>query len=270
MRVKLIDPEGRPIPGIRLVSWLFRKPQWTVLDCLNISGVKDFQKKTDAAGTAVFDWIPKWNKQLIVFWQDGGERWTDNRIEWDPQKDPPEITVSLQRTVPVRGQVRHADGSPAAGILIQVEGTWRSIVPPGGQTGNADWFVGQTWTGERGMYEIRVRPDLTYLFAINDEHWAAPARGGIVVWPNTPVEGIDFQLQAATRLHGQLTLGPEKSPGPGGRFTWCSTALSNGRRSQAFPARQRPMPKGTTRLPSVPGNTVSGPKIPPPKFRPSR
>ena len=200
VRIKLTGPEGRPIEGIRVSPWYFQKPEWGRLDNLNISGVKDFQKKTDAAGVAIFDWIPAWNKQSIFFLPGDRDLWARTRITWNPEKDPPEIAAELQRTVPVRGQVRHADGSPGAGILIEADGRGRSL----------DGFFGRTWTDDKGRFEIRVNPDLVYAFTVGDAHWAAPGRAGIAVRPDTPVDGIDFQLlQTATRLRGQLTLESE-------------------------------------------------------------
>ena len=92
IRIKLIDTEGRPIEGIPVGPWYLQKPEWGPLDMLNIGGVKDFQKKSDAAGMAVFDWIPSWNKQSIFFWPSGGDRWARDRIAWDPgitRKIPP-------------------------------------------------------------------------------------------------------------------------------------------------------------------------------------
>jgi len=215
VRIKLIDPEGRPIEGIRVSPWYFQKPQWGHLDGLNISGVGDFQKKTDAAGIAIFDWIPSWNKQSVTFWSHDRELWTRPRITWNPEKDPPEKTAQLQRTVPIRGRVRHADGAPAAGILIQAAGAERS----------GDPFRGETWTDAKGRFELRVYPGLRYMFAVTDSRWAAAARTEIAVNPDAPADGIDFQLSPAKRIHGHVTIGPDRKPRVGQTMSLAQSSI---------------------------------------------
>jgi hypothetical protein len=106
VRIRLLDPAGQPIVGMGVFPWYFQKPEWGRLDDLNVSGTRDFRMLTDATGTAAFDWIPTWNEQAIIFWPGVGDQWTHDRIVWEPQKDPPEMTAQLQRTVPVRGR-RH-------------------------------------------------------------------------------------------------------------------------------------------------------------------
>ena len=203
VKIKLIDPEGRPIQGVRVAPWYFHKPKWEGSDDLNISSVEDFQTKSDSAGVAVFDWIPFWDKEPTWFWPSDRDRWTGDRITVNLSQVFSETTVQLQRRVPVRGEVRHSDGRPAAGVLIQADGDGRPV----------NHFRGRVVTDEQGRYEIRVDPDKVYLVAVIDPRWGAAARGGIAVRRDEPVEGIDFQLLAsATRLHGQVTLGPEKKP----------------------------------------------------------
>jgi beta-lactamase regulating signal transducer with metallopeptidase domain/protocatechuate 3,4-dioxygenase beta subunit len=206
VRIKLVDPEGRPVEGVGLFPWLFQKPEFGSRNCLNIGGVNDSSARTDSAGVAVFDWIPTWDKQSIVFWPHGGDRWTTNRIEWKPGKDSAVKVVRLQRLVPVRGQVRHADGRPAADVTIETMGNHPDYEPG----------VGFTRTDDEGRFEIPLPPYQTYLIAVYDNRWTAAPRAGIVVKPDTPIEDIDFQLlKSPTRLHGQLTLGPDKKPWPG-------------------------------------------------------
>ena len=86
-------------------------------------------------------------------------------------------------------------------------------------------------------------PDKVYLLAVTDEHWAAPARSGIAVRPDTPVEGIDFHLlRPVTRLHGQLTLGPERKPWPGQTVT----LIQEGPEQQTADPRNPTIPRWAT------------------------
>ena len=125
--IKLVDPKGQPIAGVRVSPWYFQKPEWRHGDDLNIDGVQGFEKKSDSKGVVVFDWIPSWDKQYLIFWPSGGDRWTRSRIIWQPDIQPAEKTLQLQRTVPIRGQVRHADGRPAADIAVQCREARKSL-----------------------------------------------------------------------------------------------------------------------------------------------
>ncbi|MCX7424273.1 MAG: carboxypeptidase regulatory-like domain-containing protein, partial [Planctomycetia bacterium] len=212
-RIKLLDPEDRPLVGIDVVPWVFekeRRPRREVWDDLNISGVADFRVKTGADGVAVFDWLPAWQSGRINFWpQVEKDYWAPERIMVDLKAGESEVTARLVRTVPVHGQVRFADGRPAEGIWVQAGGA-------GYQT---DGFRESTRTGADGRFEFRVYPDQLCMFVVSDSEWAAPARTGIIVRPDTPVDGIDFQLQPAVRIHGQVTIGPEKKPLAGHTMT---------------------------------------------------
>ena len=58
VRIKFIDPEGRPLPGIIVSPWYFQKanrPHREPWDNLNISGVDSFRVKTDADGNLIWD-----------------------------------------------------------------------------------------------------------------------------------------------------------------------------------------------------------------------
>ena len=200
VRIKLVDPKDQPIAGVGVSPWLFQKPEWNQRDDLNTSGVPDFVCKTGADGVATFDWIPTWDKGTLIFWPSDDD-WNHARIEWEPAKDRGVKVVQLQRLVPVRGHVRHADGRPAAGILVAVQG---------GE------YPGESTTNDMGQFEIRVAPNGIYSFVVTDDRFVAPPVLDIAVKPDTPLDGIDLELlKSATRLHGRLTLGPDKKPWPG-------------------------------------------------------
>ena len=111
-RIRLVDPEGRPLPGIDVYPWYFTK-QPTGQSDLNVNGASAvFGVKTDVQGVAVFDWLPTWHMHDFFFWPHGGQQWARNRIVWNSEQDGLEKTVALPRTVPVRGQVLRADGQP--------------------------------------------------------------------------------------------------------------------------------------------------------------
>ncbi len=220
--LRLLDPKGQPIEGVVVYPWYFKKPTWR--DDLNIGGVQDFSKTTDADGTVTFDWIPVWYDQPITFWHRAVDTWTPTRITYDLHKEHGKMIVVLQHTVPIRGQVRYSDGRPAAGIEVKASGAGFQF----------DGFRKDMQTDERGRFEFHADPDQIYLIVVNDPKWAAPPRDGIVVRPDMPVNGIDFQLQPATLIHGQVTIGPANKP-----LKWSVSLYQYGADENSMPADKK-------------------------------
>jgi beta-lactamase regulating signal transducer with metallopeptidase domain len=201
VRVRLIDPENRPLVGVPVYPWLFKKPDKT--DTFNLSGLLDeFPVETDARGIAAFDCIPANNEEPITFWTRSPDYWAPQRPIYDPTRGEGEITVPMVRTVRVSGRVRFADGRPAPDIQVDA----------GGAGYQEDQFRGSAYTDAEGRFEFLVYPDQIYMFLINDSKWAAPVQELIVVRPDTPVDGIDFELRPGTRIHGRVTVGPKREP----------------------------------------------------------
>ena len=206
-RIKLVDPEGKPVPAVELSPWYFAKesrPDRGSENMLNISSVAAFHAKTGADGVAVFDWLPVWNTSRITFWHGKQSRYcAPERIEFDPKSGKDELTVKLLRTVPLGGRVRFADGRPAAGIQVEATGAgYQSL----------DGFRESVETDADGRFEFHAYPDHFYTIVAGDSLWAAAASPGIIVHPDAPVDGVDFQLQPATKVRGQVTIGPDKKP----------------------------------------------------------
>ena len=205
VRIKLVDPQGRPVAGMWLYPWLFDKQttyskHWMTL---NIAGVAAFHAKTDVDGVAVFDWLPAWNAQGITFWPKRSDsRYVHERITFDSKSGKDELTVQLVHTVPLRGRLQFADGRPAAGIQVSADGAGY----------NTDGFHESTKTNADGRFEFHANPEQLYMVAVDDSKWAAAARMGIVVHTDTPVDNVDFRLQPATTIRGRVTLGPDNKP----------------------------------------------------------
>jgi thiol-disulfide isomerase/thioredoxin len=200
VRVRLIDPENRPLVGIPVYPWYFQKPDKP--DDFNVSGLAEVKIKTDARGVAAFDFIPAVNEGKITFWAHTPKHWAPERPMYDPESGQTDITVPMVRMVRVWGQVRFADGRPAPGTEVEAAGAGYQF----------DRFRGSTRTDADGNFELLVYPDQIYMFAVIDPKWAASVRDRIIVRPDTPVDGVDFQLQPGTKVHGRVTMGPEKKP----------------------------------------------------------
>ncbi len=91
--------------------------------------------------------------------------------------------------------MRHADGRPAAGILIRAEGH--------GATNH--YCRMHTRSGEDGSYSFDVHPDQSYMIAVLDDRWGARSLSGVLVREEEPRGGLDITLSAGTLIHGVVT-----------------------------------------------------------------
>jgi hypothetical protein len=201
LRVHTVTADGKPIAGIKLYPWLLKKPDQP--EDLNLSFLTDvLQATSDGDGFARFDWIPHWHDKSLTFWS-SSEDYLHQRGEYDPKTGDGTLTVQLQRPVPLRGRVTLSNGSPAADI---------EIVASGEGYEDMDGFRGTAKTDALGRYEIQAAPNMVYLVVVQDKKWASQPRPGFVVWPDTPVENLDFKLRFATQIFGRVTRGTDQQP----------------------------------------------------------
>ena len=195
--VKVIGPDGEPLAGVVMMagySVIYHDALWVVY------GLPEFARETDAQGVARFD--------MLSTHENGGvgvmPRFT--RKEWYLSEDPQGAILNLQKSnsatlqiavkLLVGGEVRHADGSPAAGIAIRAAGDFKSK--------NASWFSERARSDEQGRWQMWVKPNGYYLFAVQDEQFTAQPHSGIIVRDSHPPQNLDFQLEPARRVHGKL------------------------------------------------------------------
>ena len=200
VRIKLVDPEGKPVEGLKVSPGWFFKDEASLENCrneLSLSGVKAFHVKTDADGVAAFDWFPVWQTSPMAFWKlaDKEKTWVSKRIDFDPSEGKEELTVSLVRTVPLRGQVRFPDGSPAAGVQVHGDGSGRD----------------STTTDAEGRFLLHLYSNGNAMLVVKDPCWAL-SEGKVVLLRDKPVEDIVLKLQPATKIYGRMTVGPNKEP----------------------------------------------------------
>lgn len=189
--VQVTDTAGEPIEGVSLYPWLLKKPQ--APEELNFSYfLAAFSQRTDAQGDTTFAWLPSWQEQGITFWPQA-EGFDRIRINYDPASNE-KLVVTLNRLVPIRGQVAGADGKPAADIQIRAMGKGHSF--------NDFWM--NTRSDAEGRYEIAVAPNQVYLLTVLDEKWVANPQTGFAVFPDKPLDNRNFQLRTPTRVHGRL------------------------------------------------------------------
>jgi hypothetical protein len=213
LSVRALDPEGQPLPGIRI--------GWTPLSISSAGSIHPVglitESTTDAAGIARFPWFPK---------QGGGSfRVLDSRelqaatpLEnfVRPNDSDLTLTVRFERKATLAGRVVNGDGSPARGVVVVANGQGRPLSNP---------TSSRVRTGEDGSYRLSVQPGHSYAIGAIDPDWTAQPLMGILTREGERRDGLDLRLIRGTRLHGRVAthsgdgtyisirqLGPELPP----------------------------------------------------------
>ncbi len=209
LRVTIHDGDGRPIPKMLLYPWTLEKSG--AASNIHLSGAaEEFGAVTDEHGVATWDWLPIWQKRPLNLWPSTKD-YAPRQLMWGPEDGTSAATFVLYRLQTVRGRVTHADGSPAADILIRAGGA--GYDHEGHHTGAK--------TDAQGKYELRVAPHQLYLIVVDDKKWAAEPHTGFAVLPKTAVSDKDFVLRPATVIKGKITVGKGKDEKPhAGQQLW--------------------------------------------------
>lgn len=199
LTVRVVDQDGRPVPGARVVPWYFRLPKKG--DMANLGSL--CAKETGAQGTVEYNDIPVEQERQLIIWVRKDGYVAKERTMIDTRSAEDEIVATLLPLVPVSGRVVHADGSPTAGVKVRASGAGY----------NMDDYRETATTAEDGSFRFQVNPDYYCMFAAVGDKWASP---GVtrVVRPGQPVDDIKLTLQPATRVFGRLTTGDDDRPVP--------------------------------------------------------
>ncbi len=195
--VTVLDPDGNPAAGIRVAPWLIDKPDRG--ESLNLSGMASFGRQTNGAGVATFDFLPRDHQRGMTFWpRIEHNRWYfPERANLDWESPDRNVTVRARRTISVSGFVRHANGSPAAGIRVAAYGGTYAF----------DGFHHNIDCDTEGRWSMNVYPDGYYIFAVRDKSWAAKAHAGIIIREGQAgPQDLDFTLYPAVRVHGVVRI----------------------------------------------------------------
>ena len=231
IQIELVDAETEsPLVGKEVSLWLLNKPGEP--DSFNFSFLPtEFRINTDETGIADFKGVPTWHIHPLTFWPND-DQYERERITFDPQKQlSGKLRVKLNQLVPMSGQVRFADGQPAAEISVSVVGVGHAM----------DSFRQVAKTDKQGHFELQVAPNLLYMLAVQDEQWAASAIDGLIVRPQVPIEGLEISLQKAIRVFGRVTVGQEDRPVVGQRMS----LYQAGRALQEMEGVELPNPENT-------------------------
>ncbi len=206
LTIRVVDDSERPINGLPLYIWLFKKESEP--EQFNASSyIQLMSQSTDANGQLTFNWIPKWQKTGLQIWPQSKAFAKEPGIYYFA-KGNGELVMRLARLVPLRGQVVDFQGQAMTGIAVESQGcgyTW-------------DLGSASTTTDANGNYELLVSPEQIYLVIVRDQKFASAPHTGFAVFKDQPIEGKNFVLRPATRFHGLLTDKATQEPIPGERI----------------------------------------------------
>jgi hypothetical protein len=161
---------------------------------------------SDRHGETTFAWLPKWQQQIVTLWPQA-EGYEHIRVHYDLAKELQPVRATLDRLVPISGQVVDAEGKPANEIEIKAMGRGRSY----------NEFRNMTRTDSEGRYRMELAPHQIYLLTVASDQWAAAPQTGFAVYSDTPLENRNFQLRRPTRVHGRLLNERTQEPIPNER-----------------------------------------------------
>jgi hypothetical protein len=202
LRVKTADRDGKPIAGVKVGPLVIQKPGHS-LPGINLSGTMESWPATAEDGTAVLDWLPeRFERELPITVRLRDHYTRDDLTSIHAGDTTEELTITLLPMERLSGRVTHADGRPAAGILVSADGRG---------SGNSAYYGGAR-TDADGRYQMKVYSEQVYVIAVTDDRWGAPYRAGVIVRAGRAVGGVDFVLGRATRVHGRVIVARENRP----------------------------------------------------------
>ena len=124
VRVKAVDTGGRPVPGVELAPGSFGSRRSSMLPTLKYWRAC---ARTDELGMATFNWLPANVENGVPIVVLLGEYSCPSSPTFSGGVNETVLEARLLRNARIGGVVRHADGRPAAGILIPAEDEGRPI-----------------------------------------------------------------------------------------------------------------------------------------------
>ena len=206
LRIKAVDPEGRPVPGVVFAP--FRPMKSGKISSIALYNGLTTSATTDAQGVAVFDWLPKEGSREyplrgLTFIVKSAAGYSNPGIIRYEHGAPMELTVRLGTSKPSRlvGTVRLPDGRPAGQVLLLLRAASASSMNEAART------------DDDGKYAFDdLRPDVSYMLAVHDKSWAAATRRNLVVKEGQEPGGVDFVLTKGTLIRGRVTVESDQRP----------------------------------------------------------
>lgn len=193
--VRAVDSKGKPIPGVEFSPWYFRKTgKKGDLNVGSKSPGFPLSRTTDAEGLATFDFLPAQMEKKVPMLCLSDDWHQQKDPVWSPRDGDSKLETTLLRCGTASGLVLHADGKPAAGVMLQAEGR--------GKTNH--YFRKTVRSGADGSFQFTLYPEQSYLIAVTDEQWAAPSTSGFLMREGEVRADLFFTLGKGTLIHGTV------------------------------------------------------------------
>ncbi len=198
MRVKAVDSNGEPVPGVEINSALLSKIGKVSYTNIRVSAAA--RAVADRQRFATFDWLPTNARGAFHFSVAASGNYSSRDVPRYQRGDPAQLKVHLLGDTRLSGTVRFPDGRPAG--LIEAEGAIRD----GARVRRA------ARTLVDGSYVLDVPSESAYIVAVVDETWAASSLSSVILREGQPQGGLDLTLTKGTLLHGLVTEPPDQRP----------------------------------------------------------
>ena len=171
LRIRVVDPEGNPLPEMTVLMQPYQS---------NRHGV------TDAEGRITFEGLSASKRTVMVFGEaESGAPWSQQQVPAVPGSG--EITIEMQRARRLLGRVNKPDGTPAANIMVH-----------GFDPDDEKTSLGNGYTNDEGLFLIDLPPSATRIRFRASKTYDGRALGLDVVIDDIPADGVVLRLEPAT------------------------------------------------------------------------
>ncbi len=193
LRIRALDPEGRPIGGVRVFPKTI--PSSTGPIPCAFPDEPDGTAITAADGTATLDWLPtRFRHSIQINGQHDAWYLPGFSLNLDSAWPDEGLTMRMLPLQFLSGRVTLAGGGPAAGALVIARG----------RNSTEKVVFARTHTDADGRYELQVGSEAAYVVAASRGDLAAPYRWDAVVRAGRPIDGLDLVLGPATLVRGRV------------------------------------------------------------------
>lgn len=216
LRVTVLDPVGKPVPGLRLtpVAVFPRGPGMNSVSELPPEIARELARQTDAAGVAPFDALPARSSVRLDTDDPRFARLTySDTVDTNDAPASPPATLRLRPGGTITGVVTFGPtGKPASGIAVGAQALSRSDSSTNG--------YGHAVTNDRGEYRMdRVAPGDYNIFLSSNSpdfrrDWTAAARQDVHLEPGQHLADQNLTVVKGILITGHVTRADSGEPVP--------------------------------------------------------
>ena len=201
LRVRVVDGQDRPLPGVEVGPTLIRRGRLEGI--ISLSGGWTSWTRTGVDGMASIAWLPARAGGEIAIAARSFSTYSPDFLGSIVDRPPNEVLTIVQLPyATLAGRVTTADGKPAAGVSIVARGLGGGVLE----------FRGRTQTDAEGRYSFRAYAEQIYGITATKGDQAAPYRSGVILRTGRPIADADMILVRGTKVTGRVTVGPDRKP----------------------------------------------------------